>query len=684
MKNFSAGVRFAWQIASWEAGSLKLNQIDPEHILLGLLSLIKTKQIDSYHQLTPVEKHFLDSEMAAIDQILSEFGTTTTAIRRSLRKTMPMGRFKGNLQIVHRSEATKQVFEIAEELARKSRYLTSLHLLAALIRSPQNGIGSVLTENKIPPAQLWTAISNFKPVNDTGQHDGDISRHDLESIYSYSQTTNNSSLTIVFDDIVGSMALFNRMGDEEFYELIKYHDHKIRKILSRKRKGEIIKSTGDGLLMIFSDPVAAVDCAIDIQRAFIHEELLKIRIGMDMGEVKQVLEERSRDIFGIKVSAASRITEAAEGGHILTSKSVYQAVEKHIKSTFIEWKYLGSRNFKPGEPTIDIYEVMDSRLPLEPMDSLDSGKVFVGPPVASVSLLDEYGRDLTQDAREGKLGPFAGRRNETLQIIQTLAQKYCNNPLLVGRAGVGKTSLVQALALRLLDAKDSEILSNRRIVALNMNKIMGGLSQKIEFEERLGNVIEEAISQPEIILFIDEIHNFIGMGQPESMMNVAHLINPMITHGELRIIGTTTEEEYTKFIMPDTSMERQFQKIVINEPSKKETMEMLNIFRQKLEEYHKVWITDRALESAIDLSIEFDPDHALPAKAIDLVDEAGAQIHIPDLSMLGGKKADHLGVQRGGTHTILNVLAIVKVLAQKTRIPTAQIMKSLDEKDITV
>jgi len=208
---------------------------------------------------------------------------------------------------------------------------------------------------------------------------------------------------------------------------------------------------------------------------------------------------------------------------------------------------------------------------------------------------------------------------------------------------------------------------------------MGGLTQKNQFEERLGNIIEEAISQPDVILFIDEIHNYIGLGQNDNIMNVAHLLNPLIVEGELRFIGTTTEDDYHRCIMPDASLERNFQRLLISEPSRKETLEMLNIFRQKLEEFHKVWITDRALEAAIDLSVEFDPEHALPAKAIDLVDEAGAQIHIPDLSMLESHQTKHLGVKRGGAHTILNVLAIVRVLSQKTGIPIENMMESIDE-----
>jgi ATP-dependent Clp protease ATP-binding subunit ClpC len=304
--------------------------------------------------------------------------------------------------------------------------------------------------------------------------------------------------------------------------------------------------------------------------------------------------------------------------------------------------------------------------------------VYVQTPAAKVSLLDEYGRDLTSEAQENRLGPFAGRRNEILQIIQTLAQRYSNNPLLVGRAGVGKTSLVEALALRMANGKDSEQLSQKRIVALNISKIMGGLNQKSQFEERLGNILEETISQPNIILFIDEIYNLLGSGHSETIMNVSHLLTPLIVQGELRIIGTISEEEFNRGLLADSSLERKFQKIIINEPSRRDTLEMLNIFRQKLEEFHKVWITDRALEAAIDLSVEFDPEHALPAKAIDLVDEAGAQIHIPDLSMLEGKQAENLGVQRGGAHTILNVLGIARVLSQKTGVPLDKIMNSLE------
>jgi ATP-dependent Clp protease ATP-binding subunit ClpC len=298
-----------------------------------------------------------------------------------------------------------------------------------------------------------------------------------------------------------------------------------------------------------------------------------------------------------------------------------------------------------------------------------------------VSLLEEYGRDLTREARDGQIGPHAGRRAEILQIIQTLSQKFSNNPLLVGKAGVGKSTLVEALACRLVQGKDNEHLSRKRVIALNMSKIIGNWKDKNSFENRLSNILEEAMAQSDVVLFLDEIHNFIGINQKEPGSTVANILNPVITQGDLSFIGATTPEDFARYIFPDTSLKRGFQKIDIGEPSKRDTMEMLKIFRKRLEEFHKVWITDRALEAAIDLSIQFDREHVLPAKAIDLLDEAGAQLHIPDLSMLEEGTERNLGVQRAGSHTILNVLMVAQVLSQKTGVPLQQIMEVVNEEE---
>lgn len=246
--------------------------------------------------------------------------------------------------------------------------------------------------------------------------------------------------------------------------------------------------------------------------------------------------------------------------------------------------------------------------------------------------LERYGRDLTREAREGKLGPFIGRRKELLNVIQTLARRSKNNPVLVGEAGVGKTAVVEALALRIIEGKDSQVLAGKRIIEINVSALVGGTKYRGEFEERLSRIIEEARSHPEVIVFIDELHNVIGAGRAEGSMDAANLMKPALARGDLRCIGATTIGEYRRYIEADPALERRFEMIVVNEPSSDESLEMLTVIRPKWEKHHDVSITDRALQAAVDLSIRFDVDHQLPDKAIDLVDKAGARTRIPLLS----------------------------------------------------
>ncbi len=674
MRNTSPGLRLAWQIASWEANAARQEFIENEHLLIGICSMDKMDILKVSRRLDPKERIYLKSERAGIENVITSFGITPTTIRRRLREKCPNGKYRRKDKIIHRSPKTKSVFEEAEKLASSTEDLNIIHLLTAILHRPTPIIGEVLKACRINNTIAWERAIGQKLEKDSDQKIHGIDKKAYDSIHSFTKNSNVSKLTIMFDDIVGSMALFNKMGDESFYKLIQYHDDTIQNIVKRSGKGEIIKSTGDGLLMIFSNPSAAVSCALEIQKEFLKRNVLRVRIGMDLGEVREIMEKQSRDIFGIKVSIANRITAASVGGHVLASRAVFEATEKHTATEGIKWKFLASRSFKPGEPTIDIYEVFNPEFSPRPMVDLRMEAIAIQKKSKSISLLDEYGKDLTREARDGHIGPHAGRRSEILQIIQTLSQKYSNNPLLVGKAGVGKTTLVEALACRLVQGKDNEQLSHKRVIALNMGKIIGNWGGQKSFENRLSNIIEEAITQPEVVLFIDEIHNFIGVNQKEPGNTVANIMNPLVTQGDLNFIGATTPEDFARYIFPDTSLKRGFQKIDIGEPCKRDTIEMLKLFRKKLEEFHQVWITDRALEAAIELSVEFDKEHMLPAKAIDLLDEAGAQVHIPDLSMLNNGQDRHFGVQRAGSHTILNVLMIARVLAQKTGVPLQQIL----------
>lgn len=285
--------------------------------------------------------------------------------------------------------------------------------------------------------------------------------------------------------------------------------------------------------------------------------------------------------------------------------------------------------------------------------------------------LDRYGRDLTQEAREGKLGPFIGRRKELLQVIQTLARRSKNNPVLVGEAGVGKTAIVEALALRVAEGKDPHVLAGKRIVELNIGALVGGTKFRGEFEERLARIIEETSTHPEIILFIDELHNVVGAGRAEGSMDAANLLKPALARGDIRCIGATTIGEYRRYIEADPALERRFEKVIVNEPSPDESLEMVRGIRPKWEEHHMVRITDKALEAAVNLSIRFDVDHQLPDKAIDLVDKAGARTQIPLLSMRIDK--DKIKPAKGSigidSWAEVTELTIAQVLSEKVGVP---------------
>jgi len=303
-------------------------------------------------------------------------------------------------------------------------------------------------------------------------------------------------------------------------------------------------------------------------------------------------------------------------------------------------------------------------------------------PQSGTHYLDTYGRDLTREAQEGKLGPFIGRRQELLQVIQTLARKTKNNPVLVGEAGVGKTAIVEALAMRVAQGKDPYVLAGKRIVELNIGGLVGGSKYRGEFEQRLTSIIEEARNNPEVIVFIDEIHNVVGAGRAEGSMDAANLLKPALSRGDLRCIGATTIAEYRRYIESDSALERRFEKIIVNEPSPDEALEILRGVRPKLEEHHGVHITDRALEASVDLSIRLDGDHQLPDKAIDLVDKAGARTRIPALSMRLDMKKDEAPLEKKaggiGNRAEVTEITIAQVLSDKIGVPLEVITGHLE------
>jgi ATP-dependent Clp protease ATP-binding subunit ClpC len=249
----------------------------------------------------------------------------------------------------------------------------------------------------------------------------------------------------------------------------------------------------------------------------------------------------------------------------------------------------------------------------------------------SESLLEQFGRDLTEAARQGSIPEIIGRRAEILETIQALARKKKNNPVLVGDPGVGKSAIVEALALRAIRGKDPQVLGGRRIIELSMASLLAGTSLRGQFEERLTGILEEASADPNVILFIDEIHTIMGTGSGAS--GAANLLKPAMARGSLKLIGATTIDEYRRFIEKDPALDRRFEKILIDQPSREDTIAMLKGVAVGLSRHHSAVYGEDAIESAVDLSVRLDVDHRLPDKAIDLLDRAGAQATVAGLSM---------------------------------------------------
>lgn len=290
-----------------------------------------------------------------------------------------------------------------------------------------------------------------------------------------------------------------------------------------------------------------------------------------------------------------------------------------------------------------------------------------GETASGTPFLDRFGRDLTVDAREGEIGPVIGRRREILEVIQTLARRSKNNPVLVGEAGVGKTAVAEAIAIRAAQGKDPHVLGGKRIVELNMSALVGGTKYRGQFEERLTRLVEECRSHAEIVLFVDELHTMIGTGRADGSMDAANILKPALARGDVRCIGATTVAEYQRYVESDPALERRFEKVIVPEPSCEETLEILQGLRPKWEEHHGAKVTDKALEAAVELSVKFDCDRKLPDKAIDLIDRAGARSRVPVLSMkLGEESPAGAAPTRAGTVTEVTV---AQVLSEKMGVP---------------
>ena len=248
-------------------------------------------------------------------------------------------------------------------------------------------------------------------------------------------------------------------------------------------------------------------------------------------------------------------------------------------------------------------------------------------------VLDNFGIDMTKAAEEGKLDPVIGREKEIERLAQILSRRKKNNPILLGEPGVGKSAIIEGLALRIVQRKVSRILFDKRIVALDMAGVVAGTKYRGQFEERMRSILNELRNNPDVILFIDEIHTIIGAGSAAGSMDAANMLKPALARGEIQCIGATTLDEYRKNIEKDGALERRFQKIIVDPTTPEETLQILRNIKDKYEDHHNVFYTDDALKTCVQLTDRYITDRYFPDKAIDALDEAGARVHLANINV---------------------------------------------------
>ena len=248
-------------------------------------------------------------------------------------------------------------------------------------------------------------------------------------------------------------------------------------------------------------------------------------------------------------------------------------------------------------------------------------------------MLDQFGEDLTAMAAEGKLDPIIGRDDEVYRICQILSRRKKNNPIILGDPGVGKTAIVEAIAQRIIDKKVAMTLTGKRIVSLNISNIVAGTKYRGEFEERMKLIVDELKENKDVIVFIDEIHTLVGAGGVSGSLDASNILKPALARGQVQCIGATTLDEYRENIEDDGALTRRFQEVFIDPPSIEDSIEILNRIKKNYEDYHAVEYTQEAIEACVTLSDRYITQRELPDKAIDLMDESGAKVHLTQVKV---------------------------------------------------
>lgn len=320
--------------------------------------------------------------------------------------------------------------------------------------------------------------------------------------------------------------------------------------------------------------------------------------------------------------------------HEVTYESVYEWLSlqlNNVKSTDVHSGLGGFSEEEEDEDDTQYSSPSDSSASVN--DKKTAAATATKRPDNDTPALDNFGMDMTKAAEEGKLDPIVGREKEIERLAQILSRRKKNNPILVGEAGVGKSAIVEGLALRIVEKKVSRVLFDKRVISLDMASVVAGTKYRGQFEERIRSILKELQKNPQIILFIDEIHTIVGAGSATGSMDAANMLKPALARGEIQCIGATTLDEYRKSIEKDAALERRFQKVLVEATTPEETLQILQNIKDKYEDHHNVTYTNEALEACVNLTGRYISDRSFPDKAIDALDESGSRVHITNVSV---------------------------------------------------
>jgi ATP-dependent Clp protease ATP-binding subunit ClpC len=406
---------------------------------------------------------------------------------------------------------------------------------------------------------------------------------------------------------------------------------------------------GDGLAI---KVLRSLDIDIALFRKKV-EDAIKDRVTTILGNINSLpLTKQAEKVLKIALLEAKSMKQDTVGTeHLLLS--ILKNKENIVTQLLSKWDvtyevFRAELEFMQNDSTTkEEFQDLTSELPNEPFDDgeEDERKGYGGQNIgnsgqatakksavkSNTPVLDNFGRDITRLAEEGKLDPIVGRETEIERVSQILSRRKKNNPILIGEPGVGKTAIVEGLALRIIQRKVSRVLFDKRVVSLDLAALVAGTKYRGQFEERMKAIMTELEKNRDVILFIDEIHTMVGAGGATGSLDASNIFKPALARGELQCIGASTLDEYRQYIEKDGALDRRFQKVIIDPPTPEETLIILNNLKSKYEDYHSVTYSEDAIKACVQLSTRYITDRFLPDKAIDVLDEVGARVHLKNI-----------------------------------------------------